>query len=338
MTPVVDVLKAQKLYLKLVECAMNQTHIHFNRVHDLLHGIEHTDTSEEEVQETNNVIRAVADFCVWRQLPYLTILISTNDATGPGRGFWKTLPGDHTLDDANRGALYLVFREACYTYYSPFCGHSKELKQFVYERVDFGMRMNHPDADFIRDVVREKVEYFAQASTNLDQIALTEDNPLHLRYVQCEFFINMAKWLTQACHYNDHNMIVWDMEFLRSTLKTLRREFTLTLPIGPEHNLFKLTLARELAENEMYMATIDEVVLLTACCITVGDPAMIEHIEVQNGILHSPPEGRRQMGAAATVGGIPLNAVANGEKCTFAAHSDLREFSHVTIRVSFRLG
>lgn len=334
----VNVLFAQKLYMHLVQRAMNEELTWFNEVHEIIHGV-HPSTLESEIQETNEVINALAAWLCSKNLPRLTVLINSSKGTaGVGNGFWKSLKLGYPIDQSQQAALYHLFRHECFMYYTAFCGHNKDLQQIVLNRIRDARSDESVNSAEILMAVAEQAEYYGRASTSFVQIHLDDTgDKLIPRNPHREFFINMVSWFERACCESDGGRIVWDMEFLRNAVKKLRREFTLTVPIGGEHDLFALTLARELKEGEMYMATIDEVELLTACSISVGGPATIEHRGVQNGRLLTPPEGRRQMCAAATVDGHSLNAVANGEKCTFAAHCDLREFSHVTIHVSFRM-
>lgn len=335
----VNVLLAQKLYLHLVQCAMNERHTWFNEVHDLIHGAQ-PETCESEVQATNEIINAVATWLRLKNLPRLTVLISSSkNEVSVGHGFWKNVELGYTINQAHHVALFHFFRQECFAYYTAFCGYNMDLQEHVYKRIRDARNDESVNSEEIMLAVSEQVEYFASASTSHDQIHIgSTGDKLVPTSLHKEFFINMANWFERACHENDRGRSVWDMEYLRNAVKKLRREFTLTIPIGGEQDLFALTLARELKEGEMYMATIDEVELLTACSIAVGGSVTIEHTGVQNGRLLTGPEGRRQMCAAATVGGIGLNAVADAEKCTFASHCDLRQFSHVTIRVSFRLG
>lgn len=330
--------KAQKVYLELVQCAMNQSSTYFNRVHELIHGVS-DDTSEEEVQETNDIINFLADWLRRKGMPRLTVLINSDrHALGVGRGFWKNLGLAPTLieTDGDRAVMSTVFRMESYAYFDEFCGHSTALQERVLQGIYHARRDESVNSAEIMLCVAEQAERFSRVSTSDEQIFIppTED-ALIPQHPHRDFFVNMAKWLDRAICTNDIGRIYWDMEFLRGSLRKLRREFTLTLPIGPEHDLFKLTLARELKDGEMYMAVIDDIELITAC--NAGVSTMIEHFPVTNGRLLVGREGHRSMMAAATVGEVGLNAIADGEKCTFASGVADQAFTHVTIKVSFKL-
>lgn len=334
----VNVLLAQKVHQHLVQCAMTRSYTWFNAVHELIHGI-HPETSEAEVQETNDVINYLAHWFRTKNMPRLTVLInSIKGSVGVGKGFWKNLGIEGQVSEVCYGAMTAVFREECYAYYIDFCGHSNTLQNFVAERIALAERDETPHRDYILSVLGEQIEAFSRASTSLEQIHLDQSvHPLIPRSLHQEFFIRMAGWFNQALRYNDHGAAIWDMEFLWNATKKLRREFTLTLPIGQEHDVYGLTLARELAEGEAYMATLDEVELLTVC--RLGDPSqvMITHVGLQDGLLSKGPEGRCMQSGVAFAGEVAVNAFADNAKCLFTAKCNGDEYTHVTVRLAFRL-
>lgn len=240
--------------------------------------------------------------------------------------------------DGHRGIMSTVFRMECYAYFDEFCGHSAALQERVLQGIYHARRDESVNSAEIMLCVAEQAERFSRVSTSDEQIFIPEtEDALVPQHPHRDFFVNMAKWLDRASNTTETGRVIWDMEFLRGSLKKLRREFTLTLPIGPEHDLFKLTLARELKEGEMYMAVIDEVELLTACSIFHG--ATIEHFPVTNGRFIQSFDGDRGLMAAAHIGEVGINAIADRDKNTFAAHvadSD-QNFTHVTVKVSFKL-
>ncbi|ARV77346.1 hypothetical protein FDI21_gp177 [Pseudomonas phage Noxifer] len=302
----VNAAKAQKVCLELIRCAMNQDCTYFNRVHEIIHGVS-DDTSEEEVQETNDIINFLADWFRSKNMPRLTVLINSDrHAMGVGRGFWKNLGVAMKVDTELFMPMYTFFRMECYAYFDAFCGHSAKLQERVLQGLYHARRDESVNSAEIMLAVTDQVEFFARASTSNEQIHLppTED-ALIPQHPHRDFFINMSKWLDRACHANDTGHIVWDMEFVRGALRKLRREFTLTLPIGPEHKLFSLTLARELKENQAYMATIEEIEMVTVCNIDHPGQAMIEHTPVSNGKLVTSQEGARRNMCGVGMAGVP---------------------------------
>lgn len=337
MAAAVNVLKAQQVYLKLVECAMNQTYTNFNYIHGLIHGEEHLDSSEEEFNETVAVISYVAAMCRKLHQPRLTVLInSCAHSVGVGRGFYKDLGVKIDLAETHWGAFYCLMRGECYNYFADFCAHNEGLQQYVWDRIIDGLSLETVNGEFISQVVREQTERFAQASTSTEQISISRSNPLELGFVHREFFTRMRDWLDQACRYNDLGRLVWDMGFLTKAAKYLRREFTITVPLGTELNLYALTLAKELKEGQAYCATMDEVEMLTVSNMASGEPS-IQHTPVENGTLVvSLIDDTRIKAGCATVSDTHINATAHPEKCTFKSAGG-EGYTHVTLRVSFRL-
>jgi hypothetical protein len=333
----VNVLLAQKLHHHLISCAMNRELTWFNQVHDVIHGTEHEDTSEEEVQETNDIINALATWLRSKNMPRLTVLINSGKgAVGVGNGFWKNC--GLTVNPAHYEPVYKMLVQECYSYYAGFCGFGPEIQDIVEKRIRDARNDESVNSAEILMVVSEQIEYYGRASTSYDQIHLDAvGDKLIPKNPHKEFFINMAKWFERACHENDCGRPVWDMEFLRGAIKKLRREFTLTIPMGATHNLFNLTLGRELKEGEAYMATVDQIQMLTVCKIEASGQSPIEHISVRDGRLLDSPEAGRNIYGAGKAGTIEVTATGDRERCWFSAHCGGEIFSHVTIHVTFRM-
>ena len=332
----VNVLLAQKLHHHLVHCAMNRETTWFNAVHDLIHGT-HPETSEAEVQETNDTINGLANWLRSKNLPRLTVLInSSNGAVGVGNGFWKNC--GLTVSSAHYEPVYKLLVQECYAYYTGFCGFNQDLQDHVLRFITAARNDESVNSAEIFMVVSEQVEYFSRASTSHEQIHLDFIvDKLIPKSLHKEFFIRMAAWFEQAAHENDGGLLVWDMDFLRGAVRKLRREFTITLPINQPHNLFSLTLARELKDGEAYMATIDEINLLTVATIEGTGPAVIEHIELKDGRMVQGPGNERTMRGIALAGNARIHASADREQCTFSCNSDGHHYTHVTMHVSFRM-
>jgi hypothetical protein len=265
------------------------------------------------------------------------VLINTSEGQiGVGRGFWKDLGVKIDLADTHHGAFYCLMRGECYNYFADFCAHNEELQQYVWDRVMAGLGIETEEGEFINQVLREQVEYYARASTSNDQISISDQNPMKLRFVNREFFLNMRAWLDQACHYTETGRLVWDVEFLTKAAKHLRREFTITVPLNQPWDLYHLTLAKELKEDEAYCPYMDDVEMLTVCNIE-EHPRSIDHLPVKEGKLVKSVIGdTRQLAGCGRVGEDNIAATAHPEKCIFQAMSS-GNYNYVTVRVSFRL-